>query len=147
MKKTAVRDTKKRGAGVAELKRGKKLTAAEVFGERERSGYFKKFPKTNGELSRFISEDRNPQSIRGISGMKKASIRDLHMRTGALVQEAADGKVIIIEKRGVPVAQLEPLRKLTAAEAFRELEQSGYFARMGKTNSNIDRLISEDRDR
>ena len=37
--------------------------------------------------------------------MKKASIRDLQRRTGALVQEAADGEVIVIEKRGVPVAE------------------------------------------
>ena len=79
--------------------------------------------------------------------MKKASIRDLHMRTGALVQEAADGEVIIIEKRGVPVAKLRRFKKQTAAEAFRELAESGYFVRMGKTNSNIDRFISEDRDR
>ena len=69
------------------------------------------------------------------------------MRTGALVQEAADGEVIIIEKRGVPVAQLQRLPKMTAGEAFRELERSGYFARMRKTNSQIDRFISEDRDR
>jgi hypothetical protein len=67
------------------------------------------------------------------------------MRTGALVQEAAGGEVIIIEKRGVPVAQLQ--RRRTAAEAFCELEQSGYFKRTGKTNTQIDRIISEDRDR
>ena len=79
--------------------------------------------------------------------MKKANIRDLHMRTSPLVKEAADGEVIIIEKRGLAVARLQRFRKLTAAEAFRNLERSGYFKRMGKTNSNIDRIISEDRDR
>ena len=67
------------------------------------------------------------------------------MRTGALVQEAADGEVIVITKRGVPVAQLQ--RRRTTAEAFAELERSGYFKRMGKTNTQIDRIISEDRDR
>jgi len=79
--------------------------------------------------------------------MKRASIRDLHMRTGALVQEVADGEVIVIEKRGVPVAELRRFKKRTAAQAFRDLERSGYFARMGKTDSKIDRFISEDRDR
>ena len=68
------------------------------------------------------------------------------MRTGALVQEAADGEVIIIEKRGVPVAELRQLRKKTVGEAFQELERSGYFKKMGKTNLDIDRLISEGRD-
>jgi antitoxin (DNA-binding transcriptional repressor) of toxin-antitoxin stability system len=67
------------------------------------------------------------------------------MRTGALVQEAADGEVIIIERRGVPVAQLQ--RRQTLAEAFRDLKHSGYFKRMGKTNTQIDRIISQDRDR
>ena len=69
------------------------------------------------------------------------------MRTGALVQEVADGEIIIIEKRGVPVAELRRFKKRTAAQAFRDLERSGYFARMGKTDSKIDRFISEDRDR
>ncbi len=69
------------------------------------------------------------------------------MRTGAVVQEAADGEVIVIQKRGVPVAELRSVRKRTAAEAFRDLERDGYFARMGKTNTNIDKVISEGRDR
>ena|SRR2546425_13231111 len=61
--------------------------------------------------------------------MKKASIRDLQRHTGALVQEAADGEVIVIERRGVPVAELRQVRKRTVGEAFRELERSGYFKR------------------
>jgi antitoxin (DNA-binding transcriptional repressor) of toxin-antitoxin stability system len=77
--------------------------------------------------------------------MKKASIRDLHMRTGALVQDAADGEVIVVEKRGVALAELVPLGILTTAEVFRERERSGYFKKLRKTNSNIDRYISEGR--
>ena len=69
------------------------------------------------------------------------------MRTGALVQEAADGETIIIEKRGVAVAELRCLEKLTAASVFRERERSGYFKKLRKTKSNIDRYISEGRDR
>jgi antitoxin (DNA-binding transcriptional repressor) of toxin-antitoxin stability system len=79
--------------------------------------------------------------------MKRASIRDFHMRTGALVQEVADGEMIVIEKRGVAVAKLRKVRKVTWADAFRDLERQGYFKRMGKTNTQIDRIISEDRDR
>lgn len=41
--------------------------------------------------------------------MKKASIRDLHIRTSELVRDAADGAVIVIENRGRPVAELRPL--------------------------------------
>ena len=41
--------------------------------------------------------------------MRTASIRDLHIRTSELVREAGDGSVIIIERRGEPVAELRPL--------------------------------------
>ena len=47
------------------------------------------------------------------------------MRTGALVQEAAEGEVIIIEKRGVPVAELRRIKKRTAGQAFRDLGAPG----------------------
>jgi antitoxin (DNA-binding transcriptional repressor) of toxin-antitoxin stability system len=77
--------------------------------------------------------------------MNRASIRDLHMRTGALVQQAADGEVIIIEKRGIAVAELEPIKKLTAAEVFRERERSGYYKKFPKTKGELSRFISEDR--
>ena len=77
--------------------------------------------------------------------MKKTNIRDLHMRTGALVQDAADGEVIVVERRGVFMAELGPIRTLTTAEVFRERERSGYFKKLRKTNSNIDRYISEGR--
>jgi len=69
------------------------------------------------------------------------------MRTSALVKEASEGEVIIIQKRGVDVAVLRAYQKPTTAEAFRDLERSGYFKRMGKTNTQIDRIISEDRGR
>jgi prevent-host-death family protein len=43
--------------------------------------------------------------------MKTASTRDLHIRTSELVREAADGAVILIERRGQPVAELHPISK------------------------------------
>lgn len=77
--------------------------------------------------------------------MKKVSLRDLHMRTGALVKEASEGEVIIIQKRGVDVAELVSTKTLTAAEVFRERERSGYFKKMRKTKGEPSRFISEDR--
>ena len=35
---------------------------------------------------------------------------------------------------------------MTAAEVFRDLKRHAYFARMEKTNTNIDQVISEGRD-
>src|ERR1035437_6679272 len=47
--------------------------------------------------------------------MKKASVRDLHIRTSDLVRDAAGGAVIVIERRGEPVAELRPISPLTGA--------------------------------
>jgi antitoxin (DNA-binding transcriptional repressor) of toxin-antitoxin stability system len=43
--------------------------------------------------------------------MEKASVRDLHIRTSELVRAAAEGAVIIIERRGRPVAELRAITK------------------------------------
>jgi antitoxin (DNA-binding transcriptional repressor) of toxin-antitoxin stability system len=41
--------------------------------------------------------------------MKQTTVRELHLRTGAIVEQAARGRVIRILKRGVPVAELRPI--------------------------------------
>jgi prevent-host-death family protein len=82
--------------------------------------------------------------------MKKASIRDLHIRTSELVRQASEGTVIVIEKRGEPVAELRPIgtgNRLTPAareRIFKEMEE--IWASMPPTN-NVDRFIEEDRNR
>jgi antitoxin (DNA-binding transcriptional repressor) of toxin-antitoxin stability system len=41
--------------------------------------------------------------------MRRASVRDLHINTSALVKDAAAGEVIVIESPGEPIAELRPL--------------------------------------
>lgn len=41
--------------------------------------------------------------------MRKTSVRELHIRTSELVREAEQGGVIVIERRGQPVAELRPI--------------------------------------
>lgn len=41
--------------------------------------------------------------------MEKTSVRDLHLKTSALIKEVAKGQTYIIESRGVPVAELRPI--------------------------------------
>jgi antitoxin (DNA-binding transcriptional repressor) of toxin-antitoxin stability system len=119
-------------------RRGKKFSVAETSAKRAQSGNHA--GTTSATIGHFTPEGRG--------AVRKASVRDLHMRTGALVQEAAEGEVIVIEKRGKPVAELRGIaRKRSIGDAFREMERAGYFAKLGKTSSNIDRYISEDRDR
>ena len=41
--------------------------------------------------------------------MRKASVHELHIHTSELVREAAEGGIIVIERRGEPVAELRPI--------------------------------------
>ena len=41
--------------------------------------------------------------------MKEVNVRELHQRTGAIVDLAAEGHVVTVIKRGRPVAELRPL--------------------------------------
>jgi prevent-host-death family protein len=77
--------------------------------------------------------------------MKKASIRDLHIRTSELVRQAAEGSVIIIERRGEPVAELRPI----AAKKHVGLpDMSDLLSRTPSTPFDFaTEAISEDRDR
>ena len=82
--------------------------------------------------------------------MRKTSVRELHIHTSELVREAAEGGVIIIERRGQPVAELRPLtsppsipasRKAQIFDAMREI-----WDRMPQVSDST-KIIEEDRDR
>ena len=77
--------------------------------------------------------------------MKRASIRDLHLRTGAIVNEAARGRVIVIERRGVPVAELRPAERLSPAKMLREIQP--LLSKLPKLKGDSGRFISQSRDR
>jgi antitoxin (DNA-binding transcriptional repressor) of toxin-antitoxin stability system len=82
--------------------------------------------------------------------MRKASIRDLHIRTSELVREAAEGCVIVIERRGEAVAELRPLSdkgKLTP-DAKKRIwtRMERIWAKMPQVPDST-RIIEEDRSR
>lgn len=52
--------------------------------------------------------------------MKKTSVRELHIHTSELVREAATGTVIVIERRGEPVAELRPLSDSSTIDATKK---------------------------
>ena len=82
--------------------------------------------------------------------MRSTSIRELHIHTSELVREAEAGNVIVIERRGEPVAQLQalsrrpPMPDATKARIFRELEELRSSMSM---SADVDRMLAEDRDR
>jgi len=77
--------------------------------------------------------------------MRKASIRDLHIRTSELVRAAKDGEVIVIENRGEPVAELRPLTKKKPKVKFPDMTE--LWAKMPQVKTDSTVFISEDRDR
>jgi antitoxin (DNA-binding transcriptional repressor) of toxin-antitoxin stability system len=77
--------------------------------------------------------------------MRTASIRRLHEETGRLVDAAQRGEVIVIQRRGVPVAELrglQPRRKRVQVPDF-----ARRYARFPKISDRGDsgRLLEEDR--
>jgi prevent-host-death family protein len=41
--------------------------------------------------------------------MKSSTVRELHLKTSEIVRQVVAGESFVIEKRGVPVAELRPL--------------------------------------
>jgi prevent-host-death family protein len=82
--------------------------------------------------------------------MRKTSVRELHIHTSELVREAADGGIIVIERRGQPVAELRPV---TSPPRMPEAKKARIFASMRKIWARMPpvgdstRIIEEDRDR
>ena len=75
--------------------------------------------------------------------MKSASIRDLHIRTSELVREASDGAVILIERRGEPVAELRPISKKRARPRLPDMRN--LWRRFPEVGSDSGRFLEEDR--
>ena len=82
--------------------------------------------------------------------MRKASVRDFHIHTSELVREAAEGGVIVIERRGIPVAELRPItappRMAAAKKARIFASMEGIWARMPQAGDSAE-FIAEDRNR
>jgi len=74
--------------------------------------------------------------------MKRATVRDLHLNTSAIVAEVAEGETFVISKKGVAVAELRPLQ---AAPSTRRLpNREARFARLPAALDS-GRILEEDR--
>jgi len=75
--------------------------------------------------------------------MRSASIRDLHIRTSELVRQAAEGAVILIERRGEPIAELRPISKKPASHRLPDLND--VWQRFPSVSGDSGRFLEEDR--
>ena len=75
--------------------------------------------------------------------MKTTSIRELHIHTSELVRDAAAGEVIVIERRGEPVAELRPIRKELPKKRLPDMRE--FWRRMPPVPGDSGRFLEEDR--
>jgi prevent-host-death family protein len=79
--------------------------------------------------------------------MKRVSIRELHLRTGAWVRQVATQGRVVITDRGRPVASLVPHREDDAGTSFSARRLLPEFAALGPVRGDSSKSVSEDRDR
>ncbi len=77
--------------------------------------------------------------------MRTASIRDLHLRASELVRDAAEGAVIVIERRGEAVAELRPITRPGRQTDLPDMTR--FWTTFPELSSDSSEFISEDRDR
>ncbi len=73
--------------------------------------------------------------------MKRATVRELHLQTSALVKAVAEGESYIIEKSGVPVAELRPFEKRRSP---RLPNREAFISKMPRVGDS-GRILEEDR--
>jgi antitoxin (DNA-binding transcriptional repressor) of toxin-antitoxin stability system len=82
--------------------------------------------------------------------MRTTSVRELHIHTSKLVREAAEGGIIVIERRGEPVAELRPFTaraRMAAskkAQIFNSMQR--IWARMPPVTDGT-KILEDDRSR
>jgi antitoxin (DNA-binding transcriptional repressor) of toxin-antitoxin stability system len=74
--------------------------------------------------------------------MKRATVRELHIQTSAIVKAVAEGELFVIEKRGVPVAELRPFEQLPSTRGLPNRE--ALISKMRKVKDS-GRILEEDR--
>jgi len=77
--------------------------------------------------------------------MRKASIRDLRIKTSELVRDAENGEVILIERRGEAVAELRPVSKRRGTVKLPDMRR--FWREFPKLSGDSTEDISEDRER
>jgi antitoxin (DNA-binding transcriptional repressor) of toxin-antitoxin stability system len=74
--------------------------------------------------------------------MRKATVRELHLQTSAIVKAVAQGESYVIEKLGVPVAELRPFEQLLRTHKLPNRE--ALISKMPRVKDS-GRILEEDR--
>ena len=125
-------------------------------GPRFRPQEFETCPDWGGKSNRCLSPVQRSNSVRleqaqvlQCSMMRKTSVRELHIHTSELVREASGGGIIVIERRGEPVAELRPISppRMPAGKKARIFtSMRKVWARMPQVSDST-KMLEEDRSR
>ena len=74
--------------------------------------------------------------------MKRTTVRELHLQTSAIVKAVLAGESYIVEKSGVPVAELRPLGQLPPTRRMPNRE--AIISKMKRVGDS-GRILEEDR--
>jgi len=74
--------------------------------------------------------------------MSRKTVRDLHLDTSAIVSAVARGERFVIEKRGVPVAELRPYTELPTT--LRLPNREALISKMPRVRDS-GKILEEDR--
>jgi len=75
--------------------------------------------------------------------MEKASVRDLHLKTSAMIKNVAQGQSYVIESRGVPVAELRPITEKRISKKLPDRE--AFIRKLPVSKTDMGRIMEEDR--
>jgi antitoxin (DNA-binding transcriptional repressor) of toxin-antitoxin stability system len=74
--------------------------------------------------------------------MERISVRDLHLRTSQIIRQVEQGGVFVIEKDGLPIAELRPLQSLPRTRRLPDREALIAELPLGRDSGGI---LEEDR--
>jgi antitoxin (DNA-binding transcriptional repressor) of toxin-antitoxin stability system len=74
---------------------------------------------------------------------KTATLRELHLKTGEILAEVAEGQSYVIRRKGVIVAEIRPLDKLPPTTRLPDREE--YFKSLPLVKTDSGRILEEDR--
>jgi antitoxin (DNA-binding transcriptional repressor) of toxin-antitoxin stability system len=75
--------------------------------------------------------------------MRRANARQLHLNTSDILKQVAGGETYVIERRGIPVAELRPYQPDAEPRPFPNREEFISGLPLVKTDSG--RFLEEDR--
>jgi antitoxin (DNA-binding transcriptional repressor) of toxin-antitoxin stability system len=78
-----------------------------------------------------------------LSHMKVVNIRELHERTGALVDLAAEGQVVVVTRYGSPLAELRPVEAGHGRGVLPD--RTKLLARYPRLSQDSGKFLEEDR--